>query len=177
MKAGIITSAVITVVIAFSVTAWYASGRDLQTLRDGMSSEFRQAGTKVVDSETLAELQIAARTAKRASKTREDARLYGLMSSYLQWMEKETETNSKAEDELREFRIKTAGDPAYARVLGPTTKEYVGLLLKHSEEYLTNAGNCHAELELHFPLSPNLALSNEHQLPKTDGKCVILPAE
>ena len=130
----ILALVLVLVVGGVFLAGWFASGRDFLSFRDGMTSDFRQAGAVALDEQDPNRLDAALDKAFKAVKTDADRAAYRKLEIY-------GEETGKAFNELQSAKFSiTQGQQGLA-----------DLQLKQAELYSRIRRACVAELDKHFP--------------------------
>ena len=153
----------ILAIVLAPVVGWYASGRDLRTISDGLSTDFRNIGTQVADAQTVAKLEELLPKAKRAVTTERDADLYKAMETYTVFLNKGFKVASEGEAKNTEARIEF--DVSQKRKI----LESAQADLNYGQLLLKLAAQCRLHFSPAFPYKGGLADDTLSTLPKTDS--------
>lgn len=126
----------ITMVLLFAVFlgVWFATGRDFRSFRDGLSSDFRNAGAQVLDTEDVTKLDSVLEAVIQHVHTRADRVTYRKLEFFAEQSAKALNEADNAKSSLAAMK------PAIAE-----------MQLKQSEFHMRNRHACLAELDAKLP--------------------------
>lgn len=147
-------SGFIAALVVVSVTAglplwWFSTGRDMQTLHDGLSTQFRNSVAEILTVERYA----AKRSAYENSVTvthRDNALKYGTqtpgqyrqseLQSYIDW-----ERELEFQQDLFEKLMELAGDP---KMQNPANRQLLNRSKENADRAISNMQTAHSMMEV-----------------------------
>lgn len=125
---------VVALILAAALGGWYASGRDLRTFRDGMTTAFRSAGAEALNVEDVTQLDAALDKAFKSVRTGADKATYRKLEFY-------AEQSAKAISEIEAARAS----------LGDSKPDIAEMQLKQADFHSRNRRACLAEFHSLLP--------------------------